>query len=83
MLKMKQFRGYQGIWCFSSLFLELLKQMKSKLTVGLEPTTAGLEVQRAIQLRHASCCTGWNPMDDMSGIEGRICGKGVKCEKDI
>ena len=28
--------------------------MKRKLTVGLEPTTAGLEVQRAIQLRHAS-----------------------------
>ena len=54
MLKMKQFRGYSRIWHFSHLFLELLKLMKRKLTVGLEPTTAGLEVQRAIQLRHAS-----------------------------
>ena len=83
MLKMEQFRGYPRIWRFSSLFLELWKQMKRKLTVGLEPTTAGLEVQRAIQLRHASCCVGWNPMDDMPGIEGRICGNGVKCENDI
>ena len=30
------------------------KKEEKKLTVGLEPTTAGLEVQRAIQLRHAS-----------------------------
>ena len=29
---------------------------KRKLTVGLEPTTSGLEVQCAIQLRHASSC---------------------------
>ena len=29
-------------------------EKKKKLTVGLEPTTSGLEVQCAIQLRHAS-----------------------------
>ena len=58
LLKMLQFRGYSRICRFSGLFLELLKQMKRKLTVGLEPTTAGLEVQRAIQLRHASCWCG-------------------------
>ena len=30
------------------------RKQKCKLTVGLEPTTSGLEVQCAIQLRHAS-----------------------------
>ena len=34
------------------------KTKKCKLTVGLEPTTSGLEVQCAIQLRHAS---NWFP----------------------
>ena len=35
------------------------KKEKTQLTVGLEPTTSGLEVQCAIQLRHASSCHTW------------------------
>ena len=35
-------------------FSQTFKKGNEKLTVGLEPTTSGLEVQCAIQLRHAS-----------------------------
>ena len=38
------------------------KKEKTQLTVGLEPTTSGLEVQCAIQLRHAS---SWKLLSDV------------------